>query len=429
MVGRHNLQAIVGNSSWLFLDKFVRLVAGLTVSVWVARYLGPEQFGRLNFAIAFVALFGPLATLGLDGIVIRELVKRPDERSVILGSVFIMKLLGGFAGVGFVLAAIRLMRPTDMPAQWIVGIIAAGLVFQSFDTFDFWFQSRVRSKFTVYAKGAAFVVCAALKIVFILIGMELLAFAWLALAEIALGGIGLALIYARVERQAAGHPLVLWCWSRMRQLLATSWPMFLSGLAVMVYFRIDQVMLAELSGESEVGLYSAALRLSEIWYAIPAVLVASAMPSLVEAHAKSEDNYYRQLQRLFTNLTRIAYLVAVPMTLFASRLVPWLYGEQFAGAAPTLAIHIWTALFVFLGVAHGPWIINEGMTKFYLLQTTVAAAANVALNIVLIPEFGATGAAAATLVSQILAAYLIMSVSKKTRRIFYMETRALLMRG
>jgi len=429
IAGRRVLQAVIGNSGWLFLDKVIRLLSGVVVGVWLARYLGPQQFGELNFAIAFVALFSPLATLGLDAIVVRELIRRPDDRGEILGSAFSLKVLGASTGVVFVLVAIQLLRPADDTMLWMVGIIAVGMIFQTFDVFDFWFQSQVKSKFTVYVKGAAYMTCAIAKVVLILSDAALVAFAWVAMVEIALGGVGLAAIYTQVEQRPPQYRLALWRWPKIRELLGSSWPLFLSGVAVMVYFRIDQVMIAQISGEKEVGLYSAALRLSEVWYTIPTVLVGSATPALIEAHGRSDELYYQRLQRVFTTLARIAYVVAIPVSLLASVLVPLVYGEQFADAAPILTIHIWTALFVFLGIGLGPWMISEGMTRFYLWQTSAGAVANVVLNLFLIPRFGAVGASVATLVSQIVATYLAMSVLPKTRKIFYMETKALLLRG
>jgi PST family polysaccharide transporter len=427
MVGRHGLQTVIGNSGWLLLDRALRAAVGLIVGVWLARYLGPNQYGQLNFAIAFVALFTPLATLGLDGIVVRDLVRTPDQRGVIVGSALSLKLIGGVAALIFVQAAMWQLRPADAGMRWMVGIIATGLIFQSLDAFDFWFQSLVRSRLTVYAKGAAFLVFAGIKMLLIFSRAELLAFAWATAAEVVLGAVLLALAYARASRENANRPLVLWSWRKMRELLAESWPLLLSGLAVMVYLRIDQVMLAQYRNDREVGIYSAALRLSELWYAIPTILVTSVTPSLVEAH-RASNLYYERLQQLFGTLTRSAYLVAIPVTLVSSQIVYLVYGEQFAAAGPILAIHIWTGLFVFLGVALGPWIINEGLTKFFLAQTLAGAAANVALNVFLIPRFGGVGAASATLVSQMVAAHLALCVFKRTRRIFIMQTKAILLR-
>jgi len=201
--------------------------------------------------------------------------------------------------------------------------------------------------------------------------------------------------------------------------------LLLSGLTIMLYMRIDQVMLAEMVGEREVGLYSAALRLSEVWYVIPTIIISSVMPSLTEARARSEELYYQRLQQLFTYLARVAYLVAVLMTVLANPLIHLLYGESYSQAGSILAVHIWAAVFVFLGVGMGPWVINEGLTSLFFFQTLFGALVNVALNIALIPLLGGLGAAIATLVSQLTAAYFALALFRRTRTIFAMENKAL----
>lgn len=337
--GRDQLKKVLANSGWLFADKLIRMCVGLAVGVWIARYLGVKQFGQLNFAIAFASLFTALATLGLDQIVVRELVRYPDQKNEILGSTFALKLMGGLVAFTVIVVTIWMVRPTDPLAQWLVGIIAAGMIFQTFDAIDLWFQSQVKSKFTVYAKNTAFLILSAVKVGLILYGAGLMAFAWAGLAEIVVGALGLVIAF-----KLSGNPFgtLQVHWPRMFQLLKESWPLLLSGLAITLYMRIDQVMLGEMLGEQDVGLYSAALRLSEVWYVVPMVVISSVMPSFTEARAQSEELYYQRLQKLFTYLARTAYLVAIPMTIIATPLITLLFGAQYSSAGPVLAVHIST---------------------------------------------------------------------------------------
>lgn len=422
--GRHNLQKILSNTGWLFFDKILRMGVGLIVGVWMARYLGPEQFGTLNFAFAFVALFGTLATLGLDGIVIRDIVREPEQKYEILSSAFILKLCGGFVVFLISLAAIFLMRPAERQTHWLVGIIAAGMIFQSFDAIDLWFQSQVQSKYTVIAKNSAFVVLALVRVVLILNKAPLTAFAWSAFAEIILGAVGLVLFYLRQKI------IPVWCpkIDTARSLVKESWPAILSGFAIMIYIRIDQIMLAQIAGNRAVGLYSAALRFSEIWYFIPTVIVSSVMPSLTQARQESEVKYLQRIQQLLNNLVKVAYAIAIPMTFISTYLMTSLYGQTYKEAGTILAIHIWTAVFVFLGVGMSPWVINDNMFRFSLFQTSLGAIINIVLNSIFIPHWGVIGAAIATLVSQVFAAYFALLATKKTRVIFKLETQAILLR-
>ncbi len=424
MDGRPLLQKVVGNTVWLLADKILRMGVGLVVGVWVARYLGPEQFGALNFAVAFVSLFAVFATLGLDGIVIRDIIREPERKYEILSSTFILKLCGGAIAFLASFAAILVMRPADTQTRWLVGIIATGLIFQSFDAIDLWFQSQTLSKYTVVAKNLAFVVLSVIKVILIVNRASVVAFAYAALAEVIIGGAGLVLFYARQHSMST-----LWCprMDEARRLLRESWPAILSGLAIMIYMRIDQVMLAQMSGNREVGIYSAALRFSEIWYVIPSVIVSSVRPSLTHAKQESESRYYRQLQQLCNVLVRIAYVIALPMTFASSLIITCLYGQTYAGAGIVLSIHIWAAIFVFLGGAMSIWFVNEGILKYTLIQTILGAVLNVIINIVLIPQYGGVGAAIATVISYGFAAYLCNALSKKTMIVFKMQTKALLL--
>ena len=394
----------------------------LVVGVWVGRYLGPERFGALNFASAFVALFSVLASLGLDAIVIRDIVREPERKYEILSSTFLLKLCGG--GIAFIasLAAIVVMHPADSQAHWLVGIIAVGMIFSSFDAIDLWFQSQTLSKYAVMAKNLAFVILSIVKIILILNHASIIAFAYAALAEIIVGGAGLVFFYVRQHSLAT-----LWCpkIDTAKRLLKESLPAILSGLAIMIYMRIDQVMLEQMSGNREVGLYSAALRFSEIWYMIPSLIVSSVRPSLTHAKEESESKYYQQLQRLCNMLVKIAYAIALPMTFAATFIVTMFYGEAYKEAGIILGIHIWAAIFVFIGGAMSIWFVNEGLMKYTLIQTIIGAVMNVVLNILLLPRYGGVGAAIATVISYCFAAYLCNSLTRKTMTAFKIQTKAL----
>jgi PST family polysaccharide transporter len=419
------LRRILANSGWLFADKILRLGVGLFVGVWVARYLGPQQFGLLNYAMAFVGLFGSVATLGLDGIVVRDIVRYPHAKDEILGTAFGLKLAGGTAALAVALAVISSLRPGDALSRWMVVIIAAGLVFQAFDTIDFWFQSQVKSKYTVYAKNTAFVLVTFLKIVLILLQAPLIAFAWALLGDIALGALGLTIAYRR-----NGYFLRAWrgslTWAK--RLLRDSWPLIFAGAAVAIYMRIDQIMLGQMIGNESVGIYSAAVRVSEIWYFIPGIVVSSLYPSIVKARQHDREIYYKKIQQLYTILIWTAIICAFLIAAFSTRVIVLLYGARFADAGPILSIHIWTAIFVFYGVAKAIFIQCENMQLFFFICTFSGALANVLLNLVLIKWWGGVGAAWATLIAQIISALVVPSLYYKDRisvRLFFRAIKSI----
>lgn len=421
--GRQGLQKILENTGWLFGDKLLRMGVGLWVNIWMVRYLGPSQFGQLSYAGAFVALFGVLATLGLDGIMVRELVRKPNEGPEILGSALFLRISGGFVTLLSSFSVIFFFRGGDLQLSLLVAIIAAGTIFQAFDVIDFWFQSQVLSRHTVIAKNCAFLLVALAKICLILGKAPLLAFACTALAEIALGAVGLLIMYRRTGNRFGRWQVSL---RRCRALLADSWPMILSGLSVAVYMKIDQVMLGDMAGDRAVGIYSSVTRLTEIWYIIPMVIVSSVFPAIVHSKEKDEALYYRRITRLFSVMAAVSLPIALPMSLASNWLVVKLYGASYLAAGPVLAVHIWASIFVFYGVAQGPWDLTENLTRLAMLRMLGGAAANIALNLILIPSYGALGAAIATVVSQALAAILLNVLHPKTRQILFCQLRSLL---
>jgi PST family polysaccharide transporter len=285
----------------------------------------------------------------------------------------------------------------------------------------YWFESQVQSRHAVWVESGAYLLFAAVKMVLILGEAPLMAFVWAALAEAMLVAVGLLGVYA----WRSGH-LGDWRphYSRAKTLIEDSWPLMLSGLAVMVYMRIDQIMLGQMLGDEAVGIFSAAVRVSEVWYFVPIAIVASAFPSIFEAKQQSESLYYGRLQKLYDLMTLLALGVALSLTLISDWLVTLLYGNGYRGAGSVLALHAWSGLFVFLGVASSRWYLSENLQKLAFARTLAGAFINILANVFLIPEYGVQGAAVGTLLSQFAAAYLFDLMHPKTRIAFWMKTKS-----
>ena len=395
---------------------------GLFVGVWVARYLGPEQFGLLNFALAFTGLFGAIATLGLQGIVVRDIVRDPECARLTLGTAAVLQLLGGLLSYLLILGAIAYLRPDDALARSIVAILGAMMLLKAGQIAVYWFESQVQSKYTVWVQNGVFLVFALIKFGLILQQAPLIAFVWAMLAE----AVVVALILLMVvgwRGPALGSLRV--SVARGVTLLRDSWPLILSAIAVTVYMKIDQLMLGQMIGDEAVGIYSAAVRISEVWYFIPMAIVASVFPAILEAKKRSETQYYARLQRLYDLMVIISVSVAVPMTFLATPIVTLLFGDAYSESGPVLAIHIWASVFVFLGVASGKWFLTENRQMLSLQRTALGAIANAGLNLWLIPLYGPVGAAIATVISYTVAALFADLFQSVTRKMFLMKLSAL----
>jgi O-antigen/teichoic acid export membrane protein len=409
------------NTSWMFAEQILRMVAGLLVGIWVARYLGPEQFGVFSYAIAFVSLFSSIAKFGLGTIVVRDLVKKPEQRDSYLGTAFWLKLIGAILMLGIVAITMQLTTSDHLTNLYIL-FIASGAIFQSFEVVDFYFQSQVLSKFVSICKMTQLLISSILKLYFVFTGADLIWFVLITLFDQFTLALSLYLAY---RYQKLGSFYRHFNMMLAKQLLKDSWPLIFSGLVVMIYMRIDQIMIKEMLGEREVGLYSAAVRISELWYFIPAIITTSLFPSIVNAKKISEKLYYSRLQRLYTVLVWSSIAIALPMTFLSESLITLLYGDTFENAGDVLMIHIWAGVFVSLGVASGAWLTSQNLQNHAFYRTFFGAVINVIMNLVLIPIYGMIGSAIATVIAQMMAALLFDLFSSKTRIGFFMKLKTL----
>jgi PST family polysaccharide transporter len=360
--------------------------------------------------------------LGLDGIVIREVVRDSRNTLGILGNTLALRLVGSFLALLMSISIVKLIEPHDSMALILVGILATGLVFQAFDTIDSYFQSQVQSKLTVWAKNIAFLLIAGLRIFLIHIKAPVWTFAVAAVAELALGAIGLVIVYGMV-----GGSLLKWRtnWQMSADLLKQGWPLLLSGLTIMIYMRIDTVMLKVMQGDAAAGLYAAATRVSEVWYFIPTAIVSSVSPAIMRS--KSNPHlYHERLRALFSTMVIISVIIGSFIALASRWIVDHLYAGAYSSAAPVLAVHIWASVFVFLGVAQSPWNVSEDLLKLSLYRTAAGAAANIVINLFLIPRYSAMGAAIATVVSYAIAGIIANAFDVRTRPIFFLQLRSFL---
>jgi PST family polysaccharide transporter len=417
---------IVFNTGWLLVDRVLRLALGVAVGIWIARYLGPARFGLLNYAVAFAGAFGALATLGLDAVVVQALVRHPENRDTLLGTAFAMKLASAVLVVTLSVLGAMVVRPGRPGEALLIGIVAGASVFQAADVVDFWFQSHVLAKYTAMARAGAFGVAAIVRLLLVAKEAPLVAFAWAVLLEAALAGALLLLLYFKQE---GAHLAWRADGGTARALLRVSWPLALSSVAVWLYMRVDQLMIAWMLDETSVGVYSVAVRLAEVWYFVPSALVSSLFPTLLRMRESDPVLYRARVQALFTSLVLLGYAAAIPISLLARPVVLLLYGEAYAAAWPSLVVLAWAGVFVGLGVAREAWLVAEGLTKFSFATTVCGAVTNILLNAALIPRLGVVGAAIATVVSQAVAVMLATVVYPRTRVIFGMQVRALTLRG
>jgi len=418
-----SLKRIVSSTFWLTSERIYRLLVGVGITVWLARYLQPEGFGQLNYAVSFIALFAPVAGMGLDGLIVRGVLSKSNSKHEILGTAFVIRVVAGFAAIFIALAVSLFMHPLGSPVNGLVFILAATLLFQAAAPIDYWYQSHLRAVPPTLGRNIAFTAATSARAVFILAGLPVMAFAWIITGEALALAVALFVAYGM-----SGERVRLWTYSSScaRKMLKDSWPILLSAVAVVIYMKIDQIMLGQMLGARAVGIYSAATRISELWYFVPMAIVTSASPIIMANWEQDRDAYVRKMIMLFRVMIGLSILVALPVTFFGNDVIRILYGEHYKDAGVILAIHIWAGLFVALNVSQWPAVFSEGLMIATLIRTSLGAITNVLLNLALIPTYGMVGAAVATILSYGVAAVLANVMFSGGRRILAMQYRALM---
>jgi len=404
------------NTSWLMAERIIRMTVALFVGVYVARYLGPERFGLLSYANSFVGLFLALATLGLDSIVIRELVKNPESRNELLGTAFGLKIFGTIIMWFFILVSVPIIE-NDNQTNIFIAILSFAILFQVFNVIDFNYQAEVKSKYVVKVQFFQLIFSSSTKLFLIFIKAPLLWFVWVYCFDTFLLAIGLVVIYMI---KSGNFLLWRWKWEFARTLMRDSWPLILSGIIVSIYVNIDQVMIKHMIDEQAVGIYAIATRISTAWYFIPIAITSSMFPAILNAKYNNSSIYQQRLQALYDILVWLAILIAIVIFCLSESIIDLLVGQEYAPAASVLSIAIIAGIFTNIGLINNKFFEAENRQIDILYRSLLGVSVNIFLNIILIKKYGVYGAAMATVAAQFSTSIVYTYLKKDARILFFM---------
>jgi len=410
------------NTLWLFFDKVAKSIFYLITWILIARLLGPDEFGILNYAISFVFFFTSIAGLGLDDIVVKAILKKEYLPETILGTALIIKILGSIISL-FLIFLVTSLVGDDYSTKKIIYIISISIFFHSFNVFIFYFQSQVLLKFPALSNIFTLIISTIIKLYLIMNDADLIYFALM----FVLDGFFLSifLIYFFTKRSVIPLSKLNFNKSLALNLIRDGWPLIFTGLLISIYMKIDQIMITQILGSSENGIYSAAVFLSESFNFIALVITASVFPAILNAKNKNNNLYEKRISNMYFILFWLSIFISIFITLTSSFLIDILYGKEFLESAYILKIHIWSSILVFLGLANSKWFISENLQKLSMIYTFIGAFLNIVLNYFWLQSIGISGAAWATLVSYFFAAYLCLLISKDTRISFFRINRSI----
>jgi len=402
---------IAFNTMWMFADKIYGMGLSLLVGVWIARYLGPENYGIFGYATAFTAIFVTLGSLGINGLIVKDFISNQYNQSTILGSVAAIQFAGGIMALLLCLTLNSYLNSTNEMAYLLTSILSLQTIFRSFEVLKYWFESQVQYKYIVWAENFALTISAVLKLAIVFNNGTLVDLAYVFVLESFAIVVFTIFIYIHSNGDIKSWRLNL---VYISQVVKNGW--WLTGTSTMyvIYQKIDQILLGHfLSGDS-LGVYIAALRISEMWYFIPSAIVFSLFPELMRTRSSSAQVYLFKIQQLYSFVFYLSIMILVFIYFASESIVYLLYGYKFKEAANLLTIQAITGIFVSMSWITGRWMISENLQSLLLPFTFVGLVFNLVLNLVVIPIYGNIGAAYSALATQIFI-FLIHLWHAKTR--------------
>lgn len=411
-MGQNTQGRFTKNVTWLLGGKIINMLLQFFVSLATARYLGPSNYGTINYVAAFVSFFSSIASLGLAVVVIKEIaVNESDNNEVIWTSIWLRFGTAILSTISIV--ALMFITNRDDPMIVQIAILESlSIVFSSFDTINYYFQGKLLSKWTSIAGVLAYIGMSLYRIYLLATGANIVWFALSTSTDMIFQAIFLMLFYTRIEGFKPRFN-----WKLGKRLLKQSYHYLIAGLITILYAQVDRVMLGNMLDKTAVGYYSAALTISHLWSMIPTALIQSLSPVLYEAAGKSRNQFLRRLRQSYAALFWLNALYSIFVCLFAYWIILILYGKDYLAGTNALRIVVWYYGLSTMSTLNQVYLANDGKDKYINRFCIAGLVTDVVLNFALIPSMGINGAAIATLITHIVIQIVMPYAFKETREI------------
>lgn len=415
---------VVKNAGWIIGGRLVNKLLAFLVGILTARYLGPSNYGLINYAAAYISFFASICTLGINSIIVKNFVDHPDEEGKTIGTTLLLRAVSSLLSALMIVGIVGIVDRDEPLTVVVVALCSVGLIFQIFDTLNYWFQARLQSKYSALASLASYAAVSVYKIVLLVLGKSV---EWFALAS-ALDYTVLAVVLAAAYFKNGGQRFTA-SWAKAKELLSSSTSFIISGLMISIYACTDKLMLKQMLGEASVGYYSLASAISVSWAFVLSAIIDSLYPEIVQSFNTNRIYYERKNRQLYAIVFYTSLFMSAAICLLARPFIEILYGASYLPAVQPLRIVVWYTAFSYLGVARNAWMVCENRQKYLKYLYMGAAAINVVLNLLFIPPWGASGAAAASLITQIATIVLMPAVIRPLRANTKLMLDAVLLRG
>lgn len=401
---------IISNSAWVIIQHIYSMLTSLIIVALIARHLGPADYGLINYCSSLIAMFTTLSGLGLDNLIVSEIIRNPEKEGGYLGSALVMRLAASFISYPVILALIAVMNPGNHTLFIVAALQALGMIFQTYEVLVYWFRIKLKMKYISIALVAAITVNTIFRIVLLINKATVEWFALSISVQALVGGIIIAAFFAKKSdvRLKAGF-------RDARDILKISYNCIISSMAIIIYMEVDKILLEKMTGSANVGIYSAAVVLATCWQFIPVTLIDSSRPVILEKRKTSHEAYIDQFKLLMAGVNLMAFVFALLMSCLGWFFIYFLYGRDYLGAFIPLIILSWSSFIGISGYTRTVWITGEGFYKYEKSYAVTAMILNILLDIVLIWQFGVIGAAVATLITYVYEVLIVPLFFRETR--------------
>lgn len=401
---------LISNSFWMMASKIYSMLVSLVVGSLSARYLGPSNYGLLNYGTAIISFFTTVSALGFSFTIVVDMVKKPEKAGSYLGTALVTRFVTAMISFVGIICLVSILEPDNKLLQAVTALQAISVVMNTYEVLLYWFQMKLQMRFVTIASMVALTVTGIWRISLLIFNASVEFFALSnSITALVCGGI-VAIIFFKND-----HPKLTFSIIDGKYLLKESYHFIISGLAVTLYSQLDRIMLGKMISTEMVGYYSAAMVIATMWEFVPQALINSARPVITELKQNNEEEYLKKYKLLLLSINMLGLLVSVSFMIFGGLAINILYGASYAPATAALKILIWSTSFSMIGTARVVWLVNEGIGGYEKYFTIMGSVVNIILNALFIPIWGITGASVTTLVSQLFVALVAPLLFKKTK--------------
>lgn len=414
-IKHQGFQRYFKNTGWMFFGQIFSLASSFFVGVWIARYLGPQDYGVVNYAVSFVGIFGFLNSLGIGSVLYRDLLNFPEQKNSLLGTSFLLLILSGVTSFLVIVIASFIFEKISIN-RLIMILYSSSFIFSATWIIQTFFQSRVQAKKNIKIQVLSTIFSSVLKIILIFFGGGIVWLTLIFVLENAFNAIGNVINY-----YLSGFSIIDWRFDFFiaRRIISSSWLLMLVSASDYIFFKIDQVVIRFFMGDMAVGLYAVAVKIVEVWYFVPTIICSSLLPAIINSRKRSLAIYYNRLNKLLLLLLGLGFLISILITLLSPFIIDIFFGDEYIKSINILKIYIWSNMGLFLGWGLNQYFLSENKLKMIFYFSFGAMSLNIFLNFVFIPVFGLNGAALATLISYSVCptTFFIYSFLKRPKRL------------